>query len=108
MILHAVGQNQVDTRTLHFSEGASFVVIYHAVDPLNVSPSATLTITRNGKQLGSYQMAAITYQGKPAFYKHLTMKKKSMAGKLYAHFHLSLGSATAKRDRRFYVLPAQP
>ena len=107
MILHTVGQSQADTRVLHFREGATFLVLYHAVNPSGATPSATLLITKNGKSVGRYAMTSASYQGHPAFTRHLGLVNKAMAGKLYAHFRLALDTATAKRDRRFYVLPTR-
>jgi DNA-binding NarL/FixJ family response regulator len=79
------------------------VVAYHTRNAISYKPSALLLITRSGKPLGLYRMVKLHYLGHRAFHKMLTLSRASMAGTLFAHFRLTVGSASAKRDRRFTV-----
>jgi hypothetical protein len=92
-----------DTQHLLLGQAARFVVMYHLATHSSQKPSASLSITKSGKPIGTYSLSRTTYDGKAAFARTITLGPSSVAPRLYAHFRITLGNAAAKRDRRFAV-----
>jgi hypothetical protein len=103
VILHRVKGHWVNTRSPKVGERVDFVVAYQTRNAIAYKPSALLLLTKNGKPLGTYRMQKFHYLGHRAFHKVLTLSQNSMAGTLFAHFRLTAGPASAKRDRRFNI-----
>jgi hypothetical protein len=103
VILHGVKGQWVNTQSTKVGERVDFVVAYQTRNAVSYKPSALLLLTRNGKPVATYRMEKLHYLGHRAFHKMLTLSQKSMAGTLFAHFRLVVGSASAKRDRRFTI-----
>jgi len=104
LILHAVKTQHVSTQTLHLGEQADFYVLYHTVNPGKRKPSASLTITKDGKLLLDPKLTSLILGHHAAFGVHLAFSDKKFLGRLYAHFKVMLASSSEKRDRRFYVV----
>ena len=102
-ILHKVKGKDVDTQVLRLNEKAEFVVLYRVRFPGNWTAAARVAITRNGSSLGAYPLHKINVRDHIAFARTMSFSRKTVTGKLFAHFSLTLGPATAKRDRKFYV-----
>ena len=96
------------TRTLavlRLGEKASFEVSCRASAPAGLSPSAALTITKDGKLVRSYTMHATASSDALTFTRDVHFTDKALAGTLFAHFQVRSGSAGAKRDRKFVLMP---
>jgi hypothetical protein len=103
VILHDVKGEWVNTQSPKVGESVDFVVAYQTRNAKDYKPSALLLLTKNGTSLGTYPMEKLHYLGHRAFHEMLTLSQKSMAGTLFAHFSLTVGPASAKRDRRFTI-----
>jgi hypothetical protein len=87
-------------------EPVDFRVEYRRMNSAGLVPSATLSITHNGNPIATAKMSRARHEDHPAFHALLTFKNLDVSSKLYAHFRLTMGPASAKRDRRFAILPA--
>jgi len=103
LILHTVKGRRISTKLLHLREQAYFYVLYHVEWEGALQPTGTLSVTKNGKPIAFASLPRLVLGRHPAFGARLVIQRKSFAGKLYAHFTVTLGSSSAKRDRRFYV-----
>jgi hypothetical protein len=100
-ILQTVKGREQNTRTVRFGKKARFIVLYHVANAPSAIPSGTLSITKNGKSLHTYKLYPFTLNGHAGLRKGITFSNKKDAGGLFAHFRLTLGAASAKRDRKF-------
>ena len=98
---HTVRGQWQTTKTVRLHERIDFLLMYHDVNPGSLLPSATLSMTKNGKLLATYTLKSETYRGQQAF--HRTLLFNRGVGTFFAHFRVALGSAIARRDRRFSV-----
>jgi hypothetical protein len=105
LILHNVKGQWVNTQGPKVGERVDFVVAYQTRNARDYKPSALLLLTRGGNPLGTYPMEKLHYLGHRAFHEMLTLSQKSMAGTLFAHFRLTVGPASANRDRKFTIHP---
>jgi hypothetical protein len=99
------GQHVSTHQHVHLREPIDFYVLYHVTNPGKLAPSATLSLTKNGKALVTSAINAVILGKHPAFGARVTFKAQSSVGMLYAHFRITLGAAVVKRDRRVYVQP---
>jgi hypothetical protein len=104
-ILHLVNGSLEDTRDLHLGERASFVVLYHTSGGAGLIPSSTVIVTKRGRAIHEYGMHATTVDGHAAFERTAYFTRRKLSGVLFAHFMVMFGSNTAKRDRRFHLMP---
>jgi hypothetical protein len=105
LILHTVRGRRISTRLLHLKEKAYFYVLYHIDRAGALQPTGTLSVTKNGKPIAFAVLPRLVLGRHPAFGEPLVIQRKTLVGKLYAHFTVTLGSSLAKRDRRFYLRP---
>jgi hypothetical protein len=105
LILHTVRGRRISTKLLHLREQAYFYVLFHVDQAGALQPTGTLSITKNGRPIALAALPRLVLGRHPAFGEPLVIQRKTLVGKLYAHFTVTLGSSTAKRDRRFYVRP---
>jgi hypothetical protein len=104
-ILHRVNGREVPTQSLRLREQAQFVVAFHTVHAAGLKTSGVLLVTKSGKRVSGHVMNKSRYAGHRAFLWPITFYKSSRLGTLYAHFTVSAGAASAKRDRRFTLRP---
>jgi hypothetical protein len=100
-ILHRVNGREVPTQSLRLREQAEFVVAFHTVHAAGLKTSGVLLVTKSGKRVSGHAMDKTRYVNHRAFMWRITFYKSSREGTLYAHFTVSAGTASAKRDRRF-------
>jgi hypothetical protein len=100
-VLHRVNGREVATQSLRLREQAEFVVAFHTVHAAGLKTTGVLLVTKGGKRVSGHTMDKTRYDGHRAFVWRITFYKASRIGTLYAHFTVSAGSASAKRDRRF-------
>ena len=80
-----------------------FLVEYEESITSSRAPKPSLTITKSGKQIGSFHMDQTSFDGRDAFATQIKFLDSKDTGALYAHFRLTMGSISVKRDRRFVV-----
>jgi len=103
LILHHVNDKNVASQQVRMNKATDFFVLYHLANAGSLKPSASLTVTRNGRPMKVPKLHSVTLGHHAAFTARITFTDKRATGKFYAHFHLNLGSASVKRDRKFYV-----
>jgi len=103
LILRHVNGRNVASQQVRVNQAADFFVLYHLANAGRLKPSASLTVTRNGRPMKVPKLHSVTLGHHAAFTARITFTHKKATGKFYAHFHLNLGSASVKRDRKFYV-----
>jgi hypothetical protein len=90
-----------DTRQFSLGDTLRFVVLYHAAQ--DVSPSGTVVLTAHGRSLVTIVLGGARVSGHLALSKKLTLSGTGMTGRLYAHFTLTVGSVSIRRDRALTV-----
>jgi hypothetical protein len=94
-----------NTQMLHLREGGAFAVIYRVQNPLSYTPSATLTITKDGQTAMTEPMnpSQPAPEGKVASVV-IRFTDKSLEGTLAATATLTLGPLTATTASSFQLL----
>lgn len=101
-IVRTVAGREQTTKVLHVGEWGDFVVRYHLSHARGHRLKGRLTITRAGRLI---RTATLLPGASGLLHVSLNMGGVLRVGAYFAHFTLRLGPATAKRDRRFQVLP---
>jgi peptide/nickel transport system substrate-binding protein len=102
-ILHSANHQVLRSNQLKLGDRATFVVEY-AVESAGANQvAAAFSITRNGKSIGTFHLHKATHDHHPSFAVKVKFGDPHATGTFFAHFHLTLGPATAKRDRKFTV-----
>lgn len=102
-ILHLHRGKLVNSKIFKLGETVTFVVQYNAVNLGTRVPTGQLVITKRGKTLGRFNLAATIRQGHTAFGRQVLLVDRTFRGVLYAHFTVAAGSATAHRNRKLKV-----
>lgn len=104
LILHRAGTHFISTKQLRVGEQGDFYLLYHLTQAQGLIPKASLAITKDGILIGNPRLIPLILGHHPAFGVRLELRDKHYTGKLYAHFHISVGAFVTKRDRRFYLV----
>lgn len=102
-ILLSVKGTWKDTRRVPLGRTALFVVQYAGHNLDGRTPVGTLSITRAGKLLDTFFLTSAVRGGNPALGRSILIADRHYKGHLYAHFLLSVGGISVKRDRKFSV-----